>query len=115
MKYIIQNQDLIIENNNTNKIIGFKWPISKVEEFVDCLIVLLEPAINSGDNRNIFGLSFTGEVLWQIPEVSALCRNFSYTDIARSEDNSLYACNFSGESVWLCPKTGAVLKKDFTK
>lgn len=114
MSQIYTIKDSELEINGNKKVVKFSHPIYKVIEFKDCLVVMLAFGRNVHMNQNVFGVSFSGEVLWQIHESKKIRNDIPYTNISKRED-LLTAYNLTGILYWLEPKTGKVIKEEFIK
>ena len=61
-----ENNSLIISVGNDKKTVKFLSPIKQIEQFDKVIIVRVHPKTDNFLNENIFGVSYDGEIIWQI-------------------------------------------------
>ena len=66
-------------------------------------------------NRNIGAYSFTGELLWQIPEIESKASFKSYDKMYIDEQGRLIACNYIGSNYIVDLQNGSITYVSFTK
>lgn len=107
IKNILEFEDLKVE-------VKFPWPIAELLEFDTSLVVRLEPESGVIFNENIYGVSFSGQILWQIKKVKHIYNDSPYTKIIKL-DNSLKVFNWDGDEFIINPLTGEILEKSYNK
>ncbi len=109
MNYKISGNDLLFNS----KKVSFEHPIKSVLQKKDFLLVLLKVPAKVNYQRNIFGVSGEGEIIWQVEAPS-----YSSVDLYTSlweENGEIVAGSWKGDDTWLDPKTGKILKQEFTR
>ena len=48
--------------------VRFEYPIAQIAEFPEAIVVLVRSPADVIYNRNVFGISRGGQVLWQVPQ-----------------------------------------------
>jgi hypothetical protein len=65
--------------------VRFKYTIAEAVPFENVVVIRLDVPIRETYEENIFGISNTGEIIWQVPSLPHFTANSSYVAIARSE------------------------------
>ena len=118
MNYEISDKELIIEARG---IVKFKYPISKVANTNDILVVMLSVPFDKIFNENIFGVSYFGEKLWQISKVESTVKNNPYVEIhitpsmQKHGEKFVKVIKFDGMVYEIRPETGQIMSSKFTK
>lgn len=84
----------------------FEHPILRALPFEDVVIVVL--SVPLGITDNVFGVSLSGKILWQIPPVEQRDSNPRYVGINR-EGEVVTANRWDDLHVQVDPRTGRVL------
>lgn len=109
--YKIQDNQVIF---SSGKIVPFPYPIAETLDWVDAIIVLLSIPKGQKMNENVFGISYKGEILWQVPETKYLDEISPYTGIERIGTNvGLY--NWDATERIVEPVTGRIIEQRFVK
>ena len=103
-----------ITNLSETKEVVFEFPIKQVLEFENGILIRLEPDINKIFNENVFCLSFTPKIIWQIEPVKKLDNDSPYTNIV-IKNGKLFLYSWSGEEMEVNIKSGIVISKIFRK
>lgn len=111
MKHLIQGQHLII---NSDKKLDFPSDIAESIDFENVLIIRLKVNRDLKIKGNVFAISQTGKILWQIREAKSYKLYDAFTKISK-KGNLLVAYNSNGILYSLDPNTGKILKEDFVK
>lgn len=111
---LFQKNKLIINTAQGKKVIEFKYSIGKVQEFDNCITVMLDPPLNTVFNENIYGISFDGKVIWQVNKIEHVDIDSPYTGISK-EGDFLSAYNWDGFNYLIDTKTGNIVDKQFVK
>jgi hypothetical protein len=108
---IVQNE-LRIESSGSD--VKFKWPIAKVLDFVDILVVCLEPEVGACFNENVFGVDLFGRIVWTIDKRKHVYDDSPYTSIIKKGD-LVQLFNWDGDELLVDPKTGKVMSVGYGK
>jgi hypothetical protein len=101
-----------------NKInVDFEYPILKILEVDELLIVVLDIPNTKDDNRNVFAFSITGDYLWQIKNVELYYKGnwCPYIGVAINKENEVVLLNWCDTAVVINPQDGKVLRRYPTK
>src|SRR5262245_45464382 len=88
--------------------IEFKYPIQEVAAVGDVIVVLLDVPPKESMTENIFGVSNSGKILWQIERIAATATYpvNCYTSIL----TTLKLYNWNGNGVEIDATTGKVIQ-----
>ena len=114
--YKRQKEDKILIIDNEKRAY-FDYPIGAIFETCGILIVVLDIPPKQSMTENVFGISKTGEVIWQIERIPQTSHPVNrYTSI---KDNSIsgiaVAWNWNCTNVYIDVNTGKVIDTEFTK
>jgi len=96
------------------EIYSFEYPIQQVIEIEDVLICRVEPPSNIVMNENVFGISRTGKMLWQVEKMDYVYQDSPYTNICY-KDSKLLLSNWDGLNVIVNFKTGVIEDKEYSR
>jgi len=88
--------------------------IKQFLEFDQIVIVRIQPKCSSFINENIFGVSYSGKIVWQIAERKYVFARSPYTNISK-EGQLLKAHNWDGTDLVIDPQSGNVLKASYSR
>lgn len=94
--------------------VEFDHPVSDVVRVNDVLVVALDVMARAIYPRNVFGVSITGQILWQIPDLQPNEGDSPYVGLVALSD-SVLANRWDDFHVWLEPLTGKVLKQEWSR
>ena len=94
--------------------VEFPWPVTKVVEFENAYVAMIEPDTSSCFNENIFGVALDGKLLWQIEARRHVYADSPYTYIGKSDDNAKLG-NWDGDDLIVEPLTGKILNVRYSK
>ena len=106
-------KQLIIKNNET-RLVKLPSKIEEIIEFDDVIVVRVYPQNKEFINENIFGVSYFGEILWQIKPIKHVFKKSPYTSIFK-KGNSVKAHNWDGTDLIIKPFTGDIKKEEYSK
>lgn len=109
MNYKIEKDKLTVHE----KELIFDYEIKSVLEKDGTLMILLKVPAKFNYQRNIFGVSAEGEILWQV-EAPTKDPVDLYTQITE-ENEKVMGGSWSGWNCHLDPKTGKIVGRDFEK
>jgi hypothetical protein len=86
----------------------FTSPLKKILDFKNCAVVLLDRDFYEGDNENVFCISESGGLLWQVPKFEYSYERSRFVDILKDSQNAKL---FNWDSSWTIiePTTGQVI------
>ena len=91
-------------------------PVEEALTYHDLIIVRLEPPAGVIFNRNVYGISHEGEVLWQIEESPhGTQEDKPYVNINIGQNHDLIAGNWNGVSYSVNPENGKITVVSFDK
>ena len=96
------------------KELSFKFRVKNVLKFQTVIVVLLEVEPGNVENRNIYGLDFQGNRMWQVADISYKGQDSPFTAI-RNVDGLLRASNWNDAVLMIDPVTGEILKKKYIR
>ena len=115
IKYKVKNNILNIYNTKVIPVV-FQYPIVQVLAFEDILIIRIEPTPQSCFNENIYGVSYTGEIVWQVEKMKHVYDDSPYTGIeATGEENNIALYNWDGLNLVVNYLTGKVVSAVYGK
>ena len=116
IKYKISENILNIHNEKDIPVV-FPYPIVQVLSFSDMLIVRIEPTVQSCFNENVYGVSFTGKILWQVDKTKHIYDDSPYTGIKLSKDEEDYITlyNWDGLDLKINRLTGKMISTTYKK
>lgn len=94
--------------------VDFPWPVAQVILSHDVVIVRVEPSTGSIFNENVFGISSSGELLWQIKALKHVYEDSPYVYI-KEIGLGVKLSNWDGDDVIIDPGSGAVLHIGYSK
>lgn len=109
-----KNNSLIINNGGKKKRINFLSKIKQIELFDKVVVVRIDPKLDKFLNENIFGVSYDGEILWQIEKLKYAYKDSPFTGMGR-EGDFIALCNWDGTDLIVNPETGAIISKAWSK
>lgn len=96
--------------------IDFPHPIEEALIYRDLIIVRVEPPAGISFNRNVYGISQKGDVLWQIEESPhGTQEDKPYVNIYTGQNDDLIAGNWNGVSYSINPDNGKITVVAFDK
>jgi hypothetical protein len=99
---------------DSSKHVSFKFKIKSIVIYDDIIVVLLDVPSGTILNENVFGVSLSGAVVWQIESAFPADEDSPYVAIEKS-DKALNAFNWSGMRMRLIVATGKIVQKKVTK
>ena len=114
MDYNVSGNTLAFANKTD---VDFEYPILKILEVDDLLIVVLDIPNTKDDNRNVFAFGITGDYLWQIKNVELyyIGNWCPYIDVSINKENEVVLFNWCDTAVVINPQDGEVLIRYPTK
>ena len=106
--YEIDQETIRFSNGKKYK---FKAAIAETLEFEDAIVIRLA-AGHLATTDNIFGLDYSGRLLWQLPHPRTFEGRTPYVSLFR-KGGYLEVLNWDGHVMTVHPKTGTVLSEDF--
>jgi hypothetical protein len=109
--YEIKETKIIFDNGI---IINFDYPIGGVADYGDVIVVRLEIPYQIRDiifNENVFGVSVSGKILWQIKPQYPKTKKVYYGSLDK-EDQYAVVANWLGLVLYLDPYTGNIVKRE---
>lgn len=97
-----------------NRDVTFKYPIDKILEINNSYVVLLEVPVKILFNENIYGVSNSGKIIWQIDKTRHVYEKSPYTNIF-IEKGKIWAFNWDGMAHELNEKTGKIISEKYLK
>ena len=89
-------------------------PAWKVLELDAAVVILCDPDHPDATNRNVYGYSWGGARLWQIPEHWTISADWPYVGLG-VQDGVVHATNWDGGVLLIHPASGKVVGTAFTK
>lgn len=96
-------------------IVTFKYPIKKVLDASNVVIVMLRPPIGVIFNENVYGVDYKGTILWQVPPQQHLDPESPYTDMSLTPDGHIGLYNWDAGFYIIEPLTGKIIAEKFAK
>jgi hypothetical protein len=109
-----EKNSLTILKGNEKKITYFQTPIEGIEQFDQVLVVMIYPEGENFLNENIFGVSYDGEILWQIKPIKHSDKRSPYVGIFR-KGNYVKIYNWNGKNFIIDPNTGEAISEGYNK
>lgn len=109
--YKIENGKLLFVDGKT---VSFDYSIQQELNFPGVIVVLLNIPTGEIFNENVFGVSFDGEVLWQVAPQRYLGDDSPYTGM-NYEDGKAGLYNWDSTLYVVEPMTGELISKRFVK
>lgn len=107
---------LSIEGNSISFGLGkrrtFRNTIAETIAFDDAVVVRLGSEPFHQTNENVYGLDYTGQVLWQIPIRSHVTSESPYVSISR-QGIHVEVVNWDGYFLKIHPRTGAIIREGY--
>lgn len=111
--YQVKDRVLITVNSNgKSSQITLPWPIVQVIEFSDVLITRVEPQAGVVFNENVYGVDFSGNVLWQVKKRKYVYEDSPYTGMAAVGDQ-VKLLNWDGLELLVEPTTGKEISSKY--
>jgi len=107
--YKIENGKLLFADGKT---VSFDYSIQQELNFPGVIVVLLNIPTGEIFNENVFGVSFDGEVLWQVAPQRYLGDDSPYTGM-NYEDGKAGLYNWDSTLYVVEPMTGELISKRF--
>jgi hypothetical protein len=112
MAFVIVNGKLTIGD----RVIDFPHPVEEALAYHDLIIVRVEPPAGVIFNKNVYGVSHEGKVLWQIEESPhGTQEDKPYVNIYIGQNDDLIAGNWNGVSYLVNPENGEITVVSFDK
>jgi hypothetical protein len=113
---VYNESNTLFVGNNSEIACSVDLPYQIIEYIVfdSVIVVRLKSPLKSGYNENVFGVSLTCNILWQIPKIKHLYEDSPYTGMIKQGDNILLS-NWDGDDLLVEPITGKILSKQFSK
>ena len=92
--------------------ITLPWPIVQVIDFSDVLITRVEPKAGVIFNENVYGVDFSGNVLWQVKKRKYVYEDSPYTGMTAVGDQ-VKLLNWDGLELMVEPRTGKEISKKY--
>lgn len=114
MRTKVDTNCLIIDDKT---VVPFEYPIEALTIIGNIIIVILSIPNSGGMTENVFGVSNTGNILWQIERLTANATDpvNRYVGFGSHEMNTLFISNWNGVVVQIDVRTGQVLKSEWLK
>lgn len=109
--YTIEGEQLLLHEGRH---VDFDFPVSQVVEFDDALVVLIEVPAQVLSNENVFGVSKTGQILWQISPEKLVYDNSPYVQLARMGEFAQLQ-NWDGLVLQVDPSNGSVINRSYLR
>lgn len=109
----IEENKLLITNGEI-KIAILPSKIEELEKFNHVIVVRIHPKSETFINENIFGISYTGEIVWQIKYLKHVFAHSPYTSIFKLGE-LIQAHNWDGTDVIINPATGDIIQEGYSK
>ena len=108
----IKGKDLLVENR---AIWSSQFPIAQIIAFDESIVVRVEaPLGTKSQNENVFGISWDGEELWQVPHDTYVYEDSPFTNLSY-EAGMVKLTNWDGTNLLLDPTSGKIISKNFSK
>ncbi|HEX8473153.1 MAG TPA: hypothetical protein VF666_03915 [Pyrinomonadaceae bacterium] len=88
----------------------FAYPVAEALAFDSALVVRLEVPTGIVFNENVYGLSPSGETLWQVAARAHVNADSPYVNLAR-DGNRVVLTNWDGLELTLDPSNGHILRQ----
>ncbi len=112
VSFHIEVNKLILDNRS---IVTFKYPVKKVLNASNALIVMLRPPIGVIFNENVYGVDYNGTILWQVPPQQHLDPESPYTDMSLTANGYIGLYNWDAGFYIIEPLTGKIIAEKFAK
>ncbi len=112
-KVTSEQMNLVISNDTVTTVI-MPSLIKQIIEFDQMVVVRLQPNIAKFINENIFGVSYSGKIKWQIATRKYVFEKSPYTNISK-DGQMLKAHNWDGTDLLIDPVTGDILKSSYSR
>ncbi|MFJ3485584.1 hypothetical protein ACIPL1_19660 [Pseudomonas sp. NPDC090202] len=100
---------------NGNRVL-IPHPVSEALEYKNLIVVRIDPPAGVIFNRNIYGITNVGEILWQIQESPhGTQEDKPYTNIFLDPNGVLIAENWNGVGYSVNPESGEISVATFNK
>ena len=107
-----KNELVIIGSEKTLTMLPSK--IEQAEQFNDVVIVRVHPRGERFMNENIFAVSYSGKIVWQIKAVKHVAEHSPYTSMIKKE-NLLKVHNWDGSDLLIDPQSGQIINESYSK
>ena len=100
-----------------NKKIIFEFPyeIKQVITYNDVLLVRVASPQGVIFNENVYAITFSGKLLWQIKKKDQPYQHSFYANISKIDNDTALLYNTAGWDYYVDIKTGEIIKEEFTK
>jgi hypothetical protein len=105
-KYTVSGNDV---HFNSGYVTHFPFPVGECVPFNDVLVVRLEVPRDTIFNENIYGLDYSGNVIWQIKPVYPDTEDGTWGSIQHI-GQIVVACNFRGLWMSIRQLTGEIIE-----
>ena len=110
---MVKTEDNILFFNDL-EIYKFDYPIRQVIIIDEVIICRIEPTIGKIMNENVFGISKSGEKLWQIEKMKYIYKDSPFINIYK-ENKKLILNNWDGLNLVVNYKNGFIEKKEYSR
>ncbi|RYZ97167.1 MAG: hypothetical protein EOP47_22325 [Sphingobacteriaceae bacterium] len=102
---------------NTGKPVDFEYPIAKIIEIENVIVVILHIPPKREYNLNVFAFSLSGDFLWRIANTDLYYKNSDcpYVGYTLNENDQLVLFNWCDTAVVVDHNNGDILDKYVTK
>ena len=112
MPFLVVNGQLSLKGCQ----LGLPHPVVDAFAYRHLIVVRVEPSAGFIFNRNVYGISDEGEVLWQIEESPhGTQEDKPYVNINVGQNDDLIAGNWNGVSYSVNPENGKITVVSFDK
>lgn len=99
---------------DSGKIIEFKYDIGEALPCSSVIVVMLSVPLKAMFNENVYGVSFEGNILWQVPKKKHVYADSPYTGLGYQGDRVVLN-NWDGLELVMNPITGEILEEGYGK
>jgi hypothetical protein len=100
-------EDTILKRDDF-QIMEFDSPIKKIVEFDKCAVILLSRDYYVVDNENVFCVSNSGKMLWQVPKYEYIYDVSRFVDISKEAQN-VKLWNWDSSWIIIEPLSGEII------
>jgi outer membrane protein assembly factor BamB len=98
----------------SGRIVKFEQRVMALQEFEEVVVVLLDFHARNCPNENVYGMTKSGAILWQIQSGPGVYTSSPFTSISK-EGAILQIYNWDGYLYDVDPTSGLILKSMFVK
>jgi len=100
----------ICQPDGVGRDVTFKWPISQALVCGEVVVVRIDPPVGACDNRNVYGVAPSGEIVWQIEPIKHSYADSPYTGMSLNSEGAVLS-NWDGANVVVEPATGRIIRQ----